>query len=245
MQQKQQQRGSLLPVPAQQAGKQGFHDQETRAHRAGEGLQDDHFNAGVGLWLKRAGKTGVGIEVVTSTIALFVKFLQNPAGSTLDPTLRIVICLGLSFFFAFVVELGMFLLVVNLHDPFQNLFSKHPLQAFVTNGEVQVQLVIRWVFIAGCVGLNIWWNISFFYDLTSSDLLADLGCFILLFCSLLLWPLGIKLDRMYSARIQYARMKAQQMYNAEEARRASTAYTIRTDTVVDANQPGQRGIAPR
>ena len=99
----------------------------------------------------------------------------------------------------------MFTLVVNLHDSWIHVFEGHPEKAFVSKGEVNLQMALLLVFEFGGAGVNAWWNIIFFGSITTSSFLISTGCVVLLFSSLLMWPLGIKVVRNAKRRKRLAK----------------------------------------
>lgn len=225
---------SLLPFhrPAQQ--------QSTRDHpekmpnRAGAALQPDSFNLGVGRLLLYMGVLGTIIEVFTSTVAILIEFLGHPGTS--DPGWWAK--LGLSVFFALAVEAGQFTLVVNLHDSWINLLEGHPERAFVSQGEVSLQLILLWIFEFGGAGINTWWNIVFLSSITTSAFLISTGCVVLLFASILMWPLGIKVTRNAKRRQRLAKHVA-----ASQRAQQAIHHTYNVSPVVESDRPG-RGLIP-
>lgn len=227
---------SLLPFHpsgGQQPSRREFPEQ--LPSRAGAALQVDSFNLGVGRLLLYLGVLGTCIEVFTSTKAILLEFLSNPG--TTDPGWWIK--LGFSSFFALAVEAGMLTLVVNLRDSWLNIFTGHPERAFVSQGEVNIQMLLLLVFELGGAGINAWWNIIFFGSITTSPFLISTGCIVLLLCSLLMWPLGIKVVRNAKRRKRLAKRVAADTAARQE--RQAVRHASRVSPVVDADQ---RGLIP-
>jgi hypothetical protein len=221
---------SLLPI-ATGSGQLPPHEQAVlHPHRKGAAQQDDHFTLLVGLGMKWLGVVGTATEVGTSIVALYDAFMTHPGPIPSQP----VVIAALSAFIALVVETGQFLLVVNLNDPFQHIFDGHPLEAFVTEGEFNLQLALRWGFIIGCVGLNVWWNYLFFSAITTEGWLISLGMFVLFFASVLMWPLGIKMVRHSKRRIHAAQRVAVHLKEADDIERSRNAVNV-TPVVVESN----------
>ena len=228
---------SLLPRhPAQRQQSSTRDHPERLPNRAGAALQPDSFNLGVGRLLLCLGVIGTCVEVFTSTRAIMIEFLKNPG--TVDPGWWIK--LGLSAFFAFAVEAGQFTLVVNLHDSWINLLEGHPQRAFISQGEVSFQMILLLAFEFGGAGVNCWWNIVFFGSITTSSFLISIGCVVLLFASILMWPLGMKIIRNAKRRLHTAK-KLAAAYRAREERGA-IGHAYHVSPVVE-SEPG-RSLVP-
>lgn len=228
---------SLLPFhhPTQQQQSTRDHP-EKMPNRAGAALQPDIFNLGVGRALLYLGVTGTITEVFTSTLAIMIEFLGHPGTS--DPGW--LVKLGLSVFFALCFEAGQFTLVVNLHDSWINLLEGHPEKAFVSQGEVSLQIILLWIFEFGSAGINVWWNIVALSSITTSAFLISTGCIVLLFASIVMWPLGIKVTRNAKRRQRLAKKVAAAQLAGRERQHMHPA--CRVSPVVESD-PG-RDLVP-
>lgn len=224
-------RKSLLPLNATQQQQQSTRDHpEPLPNRRGAALQLDEFNLFVGRSLVFLGILGNVIEFGTSTMAIMIKFMQNPGSE--DPGFWAK--LGLSLFIAAIFQSAMWTLVVNLNDSWINIFEGHPDKAFVTKGEVSLHIVMLSVFEFGGAGINAWWDIIFFGSITTEAFVISVGTAALVLSSILLWPLGWKIARHARRRRMAAKRLALQLAQQTEAERLRNSVNV--SPIVESNR---------
>lgn len=184
---------SLLPMntASRQNTSNDSYQPEPLPNRRGAALQLDEFNLFVGRALVFLGVVGNLIEIGTSTRAMMIRFLDNPGADNPGFWAKF----GISLFVALVFQAAMWTLVVNLNDSWINIFEGHPDKAFVTKGEVNLHMLILFIFEWGGAAINCICDVIFLSSITSDSFIISIGTSALLLSSILMWPLGWKIVR--------------------------------------------------